>query len=166
MYSLSVCFLPSVNETRIRQLACDGPGAVARRKIAHLNSQSSRFRKPASVLMPRGWMLSHLAITFKCKFPFGKRRIWHVGNGGAVGKKSRKAHEWRQSIVRGRGTGRDTESQRIFAWVLLRFLFQLIGSNRTYVAPAGRESKFPRTRVATWRSLLHTFGAQLRKIRC
>ena len=30
----------------------------------------------------------------------------------------------------------------------------IIVSNRTYVAPAGRESEFPRTRVATWRSLL------------
>ena len=28
----------------------------------------------------------------------------------------------------------------------------IIVSNRTYVAPAGRESEFPRTRVATWRS--------------
>ena len=27
-------------------------------------------------------------------------------------------------------------------------------SNRTYLAPSGRESEFPRTRVATWRSLL------------
>ncbi len=27
-------------------------------------------------------------------------------------------------------------------------------SNRTYVAPSGRESEFPPTRVATWRSLL------------
>ncbi len=30
----------------------------------------------------------------------------------------------------------------------------IIVSNRTYVVPAGRESEFPRTRVATWRSLL------------
>ena len=28
----------------------------------------------------------------------------------------------------------------------------IIVSNSTYVAPAGRESEFPRTRVATWRS--------------
>ena len=30
----------------------------------------------------------------------------------------------------------------------------IIVSNSTYVAPAGRDSEFPRTRVATWRSLL------------
>ena len=30
----------------------------------------------------------------------------------------------------------------------------MIVSNRTYVAPAGRQSEFSRTRVATWRSLL------------
>ena len=30
----------------------------------------------------------------------------------------------------------------------------IIVANRTYVAPAGRESEFLRTRVATWRSLL------------
>ena len=30
----------------------------------------------------------------------------------------------------------------------------IVVSNRTYVAPSGRESELPRTRVATWRSLL------------
>ena len=30
----------------------------------------------------------------------------------------------------------------------------IVVSNRTYVAPSDRESEFPRTRVATWRSLL------------
>ena len=30
----------------------------------------------------------------------------------------------------------------------------IIVSNGTYVAPLGRESELPRTRVATWRSLL------------
>ena len=32
-------------------------------------------------------------------------------------------------------------------WVLLRFFPVIIISNRTYVAPACRESEFPRTRV-------------------
>ena len=38
---------------------------------------------------------------------------------------------------------------------IIALSFQVIVvSNRTYVAPSGRESEFPRTRVATWRSLL------------
>ncbi len=42
-----------------------------------------------------------------------------------------------------------------FALGIIALYFpEIIVSNRTYVAPAGRESEFPRTRVATWRSLL------------
>ena len=38
-------------------------------------------------------------------------------------------------------------------WVLFALSFPvIIVSNRTYEAPLGRESEFPRTRVATWRS--------------
>jgi hypothetical protein len=38
----------------------------------------------------------------------------HAEKGSEVDKKSRKGHEWRQSIANGMGTGLDTESQGKF----------------------------------------------------
>ena len=45
--------------------------------------------------------------------------------------------------------------QLYFALGIIALSFPvMIVSNRTYVAPLGRESEFPPTRVVTWRSLL------------